>query len=375
MNNKEKKKFKEINKKSSLINKSTKKFKNKDPNNLQNLKEIKPNAISKNKSIIDEIWNNHLIKKNNPKFFENYELIEFINQGSSGGVFKIKHRIHGKILACKISEILKKNKQEKENKEVSIHKKFHHKNIPEIYAYYQLGPQYSCMIMEINRNGDLVDFKRKVVKRPFLSETLTCYICGGIITALSYLNKKNVIHMDIKQQNILIDEYLNIKVTDFSVSLSYEKNQKFIDLPLFGTCYYMSPEVLERKKILPEEASKIDMFSLGVLIYHLAFNDYPYNLSKIDSKNYKGILKNILETNLEFPKKNEYSDMFKNFVKKCLEKDITKRYNIYQAKNDPWMKGYQIILDEKENLYSVEKFLIEMIVDNIKQFKDYINNG
>ena len=150
MNNKEKKKFKEINKKSSLINKSTKKFKNKVPNNLQNLEEIKPNNISKNKSKIDGTWNDLI--KNNTKFFENYELIQYINSGSSGEVFKIKHRIHGKILACKISKILKKNKQEKQNKEVSIHKKFHHKNIPEIYAYYLLGPQYSCMIMEINRN-------------------------------------------------------------------------------------------------------------------------------------------------------------------------------------------------------------------------------
>ena len=183
-----------------------------------------------------------------------------------------------------------------------------------------------------------------------------------------------MLYIWILNNNILIDEYLNIKVTVFSVSMSYEKNQKFIDLPLFGTSYYMSPEVLERKKILSEETSKIDMLSLGVLIYNLAFNDYPYNLSKIDSKNYKGILKNIVETNLEFPKNNAYSDMFKNFVKKCLEKDITKRYNIYQAKNDPWMKGYQIILDEKENLYNVEKFLTEMIVDNIKQFYDYKNH-
>ena len=64
--------------------------------------------------------------------------------------------------------------------------------------------------------------------------------------------------------------------------------------------------------------------------------------------------------------------MFKNFVRKCLEKDIKNRYNIYQAMNDPWIKGYQIILNEKECLYNAGKFMIEIMVDDIKAFNDYI---
>lgn len=66
--------------------------------------------------------------------------------------------------------------------------------------------------------------------------------------------------------------------------------------------------------------------------------------------------------------------MFKNFIRKCLEKDINKRYNIYEALNDPWIKGYQFIKNEKENLYNAGKFIIQLMVDNIKTFNDYVND-
>ena len=61
--------------------------------------------------------------------------------------------------------------------------------------------------------------------------------------------------MDIKQQNILIDESLNIKITDFSVSQSYEncKNGSKFCLPLAGTSLYMSPEVLGKMEIDVED--------------------------------------------------------------------------------------------------------------------------
>jgi hypothetical protein len=54
-----------------------------------------------------------------------------------------------------------------------------------------------------------------------------------------------------------------------------------------------------------------------------------------------------------------------------LNKDIKKRYNIYQAMKDPWIKGYQIILSEKEKLFNANKFIIDLMVDNLINFNDY----
>ena len=108
--------------------------------------------------------------------------------------------------------------------------------------------------------------------------------------------------MDIKQQNILIDECLNVKITDYSVSVYFGDNKNYIYLPMVGTCYYMSPEVISQQKIEISEASKIDIYSFGILLYLLAFNDYPYDLDTIDSKNYSLMYKNIKEKELVFPK-------------------------------------------------------------------------
>ena len=141
---------------------------------------------------------------------------------------------------------------------------------------------------------------------------------------------------------------------------------------MIGTCYYMSPEVLRKETIPVKYASKIDVYSIGVLLYLLAFCDYPYKLKEVDNKNYSQILKNVEENNLEFPVDLEYSKPFLNLLKNCLNKDISKRYDIFQLINDPWAKGYQIILNEKEKLYNAGKFVIDLMVDNIINFNEYI---
>ena len=330
--------------------------------------------------LLNIVYLNEIFSKNNPKFLENFEFLEPIKAGSAGAVYRAKskniNKNQEKLVACKILPNTIKEKTQKNvikvHKEALIHRKLHHKNIPEIYGFYPVGDNYSCLMMEFNKYGDLENFKKKILKRSCLTESLLCYLAGGIIEALLYINKKKIIHMDIKQQNILIDDFLNVKVTDYSVSVNFGDKKNDIDLPMVGTCYYMSPEVIRQKTILISEASKIDIYSFGVLLYRLAFNDFPYDLDKIDSHNYSLIYKNIQEKDLVFPNNTGHSEMFKNFLRKCLEKDIKKRYNIYQAMNDPWIKGYQIILNEKEYLYNAGKFIIEMMVDDIKAFNDYI---
>lgn len=380
-------KVKENNYSFNIIDKKGENLKNIEKNNEE--KYIKPTFQNKNKEkndsteqLLDIQYVNQLFMNNNKKFLENFEFLESIKCGGSGAVLKVRQKnIKNKerIVACKIISNSIKDKKEKfieqkRHKEVSIHKRFHHKNIPEVYGYYPLGNDYSCLIMEYNKYGDIDNFKKKIIKRSCLSESLICYLANGILESLSFINKSNVIHMDIKQQNVLIDDFLNVKVTDFSVSVPFDKNEETIELPMVGTCYYMSPEVLKKKTIIINEASKIDIYSFGVLIYLLAFGDYPYELDEVDTKDYDGIYNNIIKKELVFPDETGHSLMFKNFVRKCLEKDIKKRYNIYEALNDPWIKGCQLILNEKENLYNAGKFMIEMMVDNIQPFNDYIKS-
>ena len=262
------------------------------------------------------------------------------------------------------------------NEEIIIHNKLKHKNITQIIGIHSLLKKDDVIGMEFAKFGDIINFKKKFVKRTPLSEALLLYIAGGILEALKYIHiKHKIIHMDIKQQNILIDEFLTIKLTDFSVSVNYKSAKDYIDLPMVGTCYYMSPEVLKKKRILVNEASKIDIYSLGVLLYLLAFYDYPYKLNEVNTENYFQISKNIEDNKLEFPEETNYSKVFKNFLKNCLNKDIKKRYDIYQAMKDPWIKGYQIILNEKENLYFNQIFIVGLIIGGILELKNVYNEN
>ena len=355
---------------------------------FENIKKINNPTNSSQTSTtktIHDIYNDKVelekyLKENCPEFWEKFELLEFKKNGSAGAVLKAQPRSkenkkNRRFVALKFLYNGKKNnkpKKEINHQEIIIHGALKHKNIPQIYGYYKIGECNSCIAMEYSQYGDLENFKKKVIKRVPLSETFICYILGGICDAVYYMHTHNkIIHMDIKQQNIVVDDYINIKLTDYSISIDY-KNKDFINLPLIGTCYYMSPEVLRKETIPVEYASKIDVYSIGVLLYFLAFCDYPFKLKDVGNKDYPQILKNVENNDLEFPKDYEISKPFLNLLKNCLNKDISKRYSIHQLINDPWTKGYQIILNEKEKLYNAGRFVIDLMVDNIINFNDYI---
>ena len=355
---------------------------------FENIKKINNPTNSSQTSTtktIHDIYNDKVelekyLKENCPEFWEKFELLEFKKNGSAGAVLKAQPRSkenkkNRRFVALKFLYNGKKNnkpKKEINHQEIIIHGALKHKNIPQIYGYYKIGECNSCIAMEFSQYGDLENFKKKVIKRVPLSETFICYILGGICDAVYYMHTHDkIIRMDIKQQNIVVDDYINIKLTDYSISIDY-KNKDFINLPLIGTCYYMSPEVLRKETIPVEYASKIDVYSIGVLLYFLAFCDYPFKLKDVGNKDYPQILKNVENNDLEFPKDYEISKPFLNLLKNCLNKDISKRYSIHQLINDPWTKGYQIILNEKEKLYNAGRFVIDLMVDNIINFNEYI---
>ena len=347
-------------------------------NNTNSVMSTAPKSLNEIYNDIGEL-NKYLIEKA-PEFYEKFELLEFKKCGSAGSVLKAQTKIKAqnskakpKIVALKFLFNGKEGKAKKEinHQEIIAHGSLKHKNIPQIYGYYKIGDN-SCIAMEYSHYGDLENFKKKVIKRAPLSESLICYILGGLAEAVYFIHTHNkIIHMDIKQQNIVIDDYLNIKLTDYSISINY-RNLKNISLPMIGTCYYMSPEVLKKETIPVNYASKIDVYSIGVLLYLLAFCDYPFKLKEVDNKNYAQILKNIQQYDLEFPTDMENSKPFLNLLRNCLNKDIKKRYDIYQLMNDPFVKGYQIILNEKEKLYNAGKFVIDLMVDNILNFNQYL---
>ena len=257
--------------------------------------------------------------------------------------------------------------------EIEIHHKLKHKNITDIYGYFLIKGG-SCIAMENCKHGDLENFKKKIIKKSYFSETLSCYCTFQILEAILYLHKNRIIHLDIKPQNILIDEYLNVKISDFSISLDYKNAKKNINLFRQGTFYFISPEAIDKKVIEVSEASKIDIFSFGITLYYMAFCSFPYDIAKVKDKDYDHLKKNIEENELNFPEKPCHSKKFENFLRKCLEKDIKKRYNIYEAIRDPWVQAHIYIIEEKERFCSALKFLMSLVTENIWDFNQFVKD-
>ena len=314
--------------------------------------------------------------KNCQAFSEDFELTNFISCGGTGVVYegKMKKKKNKQKLAFKFKFSKKQNKDKDEFQEIGILKKLHNKNITNIYAFTKVGTTMHYCVLELGKHGDLERFTKVLLKRKVLPETILCYFAFQILEALEYIHKCKIIHNDIKQGNIVVDANLDIKLTDFSVSCTYANfdPDDLVEFPFMGTSKYICPEILGHVQMAVKEACKIDLYSLGVTLYELAFGKYPYNLNEIENKDYNKILNNIKTEKLDFPKDKKISGPCKDLLRGLLEKDYKKRFNIQQALKHPWIQGAKIINEEKENIYCLESFLINIITDNIPKFNDYV---
>ena len=111
-----------------------------------------------------------------------------------------------------------------------------------------------------------------------------------MVDVLSYMQSKNVVHRDLKLENILVDEKLNLKVADFGFA-TYKKINALNSYR--GTMTYMAPEIKEGKTY---DGKKIDIFSTGVILFIIVLGIFPFKEAKKDEYFYSLIIDNKLET-------------------------------------------------------------------------------
>ena len=249
-----------MNHKNRILSKIIKKNNN-DPLNNNTLSQTISDLVfskpikeaTKNNSEIDD--NNaknkisliKFIQKNNSKILEDFEVLDYINSGSGGIFYKGKYKkVYNQEIGMKFY-LNRKNEHKKE--EINFLKKLKNKNVIALYAYLKINDNNTCAILELAKYGELENFQNKILHKRRLSETLLCYISKQLLDALKYIHNSKVLYSDIKQNNILIDSILNVKLTDFSVSSSYENidiNSE-LNFPFAGTGRFIAPEILEKK--------------------------------------------------------------------------------------------------------------------------------
>ena len=311
------------------------------------------------------------LKKSKCKFMEHFEIQELLGKGGESYVFKSNEKRTKKPFALKI---LLKNKAHDTLNELKILNKIKNKNTINYYGAFEVEKgKYDCLIMNCAKFGNLIDFNEKLIRKNYFSESILCFLSYQILSGLKYLHQCKIFHGDIKPQNILVEDTLNVQIIDYSISIDYSKlKSKKTQLPTRGTSFYMAPEVIKGDTIDVTDLNKVDLYSFGVILYYFAFGYYPFNLTKKDVKQNDKIYEKITKELIIENEDNYYSTLFIDFVKKLLDKDINKRIDINEALNHYWVKGAQILFDEKEKLFNAGTFLSYLITDHIKNFDDYI---
>ena len=323
---------------------------------------------AKKKTMIED-KNYSLLKQLIEKQMETFELKELIGYGSESHVYKSIIKKINKPVTMKI--IYNKKKQNKNLKEIEIANKLRNKNVINFFGLKNLKSEncdVDCIIMEYSKFGNLRQFQRNFIKSYYMSESTLCYFSYLILKGLKYCHMSKIAHLDIKPQNIIIDDTLNLKLIDFSISIDYRDIDKKIKLPYRGTKYYMAPEIINSEVIDVNDLEKVDLFSLGVMLYNFAFCSYPYeSTEESNDEQIEEKMNNFVDEN-----KLQYSKYFINFLKKLLEKDIKKRINIRQAMEDYWINGAKILIEEKEKLNNANIFLSYLMFDYFHSFNQYI---
>lgn len=177
-------------------------------------------------------------------------------------------------------------------------------------------------------NNDFFDFCKVMGSQ---GEEAGKFFLHQLIDALGYLHDRNVIHRDLKLENLLIDADLNIKIVDFGFAVKGNISQLKNSV---GTPSYAAPEVHEERTYNGKE---IDIFSLGVIIYSVVTGRKPFWYGRSNDDIYNLIKTGQYETYFKYAGIQDLSDEFKDLMMRMFAYEGSQRPTIEEIRNHPWM--------------------------------------
>ena len=286
---------------------------------------------------------------------KNYSLL---GKGSFGYTEKMKSKLNGSIYAIKKIDINNPNFDSNNFfKETEIMIKLQHDNIVKFYGYfldkeninkykdiYQENPNIqnenqdkniACLVMDYAPNGTLENYYKDHMnenKNDFkpIDQKFIIYIFKQVLDALIYLEFERIIHRDIKPDNLLFDEYFNIKIKYFGTSvLCVDKNnnnnnfnpQLLSKGNIIGPIKFVSPEIEKNEKY----DYRTDIYSLGLTMLCLMSREYPITI--INNPNPNQSPKNININNID----KSYNIYLRKLVLRMINEDQNLRPNAIQA--------------------------------------------
>ncbi|GIK00531.1 protein kinase [Aspergillus viridinutans] len=287
-------------------------------------KEVRMSAMSENE-VMDRLRS--VVSKDNPN--ESYSKQRKIGQGASGSVYVARVKEHAVSpvarelyrqygprcqVAIKQMDLRSQPRKELIVNEIIVMKDSQHANIVNFLdSFLQEQSNELWVVMEFMEGGALTDV---IDNNPVIQEDQIATICAETCKGLAHLHGQNIIHRDIKSDNVLLDRAGHVKITDFGfcAKLTESKNKR---ATMVGTPYWMAPEVVKQKEYGP----KVDCWSLGIMAIEMIESEPPY----LNEEPLKALYLIATNGTPRLKKPEKLSRELKSFLSVCLCVDVNSR--------------------------------------------------
>ena len=240
-----------------------------------------------------------------------YKKTKRIGQGASGSVYLANHLQTAAKVAVKQMDLAKQSRLDLIVNEIMIMKESHHGNIVNFLDSFLVRGDL-WVVMEYMEGGALTD----VIENNTMTEAQIATVCLETAKGLDHLHSQNIIHRDIKSDNVLLNFAGQVKISDFGycAKLTDQRNKR---ATMVGTPYWMAPEIVKQK----EYGAKVDIWSLGIMAIEMIENEPPY----LDEEPLKALY--LIATNGTPSLKNpdNLSRELKSYLAVCLCVDVKSR--------------------------------------------------
>ena len=272
-----------------------------------------------------------------------YQIIGLLGKGGYSEVYKAYDLENHMYVACKLHQLNQNWREEvKDNyikhtvRENQIHQEINHSKIVRHFDTIEIDNNSFCTVLEYCSGPDLATYLQR---NRFVQEKEARIIITQILEGLEYLNKlpNKIIHYDLKPENIIFNN-MEVKISDFGLAKIVESNTDRVQLTSqgVGTYWYLPPECFEEKKNV-DISSKVDIWSVGVILFEMFFRKKPFGQNYTQDK----LLKDHVMQNakvVDIPSKPNISEECKDFIKRCLAYHPEDRYDVFQALESPFIK-------------------------------------
>lgn len=283
--------------------------------------------------------------------FGNYLLLQTLGEGEFGKVKLGVHKEWGEEVAVKLIKRDKVGtsdgqlqitgpskdpaKMSKVEKEIRVLKDVRHPNIVRLYEVIE-SDRYIGIVLEYASGGELFDH---ILAHKYLKERDACRLFAQLISGVSYLHQKKIVHRDLKLENLLLDRNRNVIITDFGFANNFENKNDDLMATSCGSPCYAAPELVVQDGLYA--GSAVDVWSCGVILYamlagYLPFDDDPANP---DGDNINLLYKYIMATPLSFP--DYIGPQPRDLLCRMLVPDPIKRTTLSGVMAHQWLAPYR----------------------------------